>query len=294
MVLMHGNGSPFQMRPMPALRAGIAALAVIVALSASVSARADLFGDDQARQAILDLRKRLDQTVLAQNKLVEDNGQLRRGLLDLQQQIDALKEDLARERGQNEQLVRQVDDLQKQQTALQQQVAASASAVRAASAPQADQGGASTAGQDDGASDQQPQVPTAPVPVASSANVREKQDYDAALTQFRGGNFTAAQTGFAGFVKRYPRSLLAPAALFWLGNAQYATRNYKEAIGNFRSLLSAAPQHEKAPEALLSIANCQIELKDQKAARAALEELVKNYPRSEAASAARDRLAKMK
>ena len=85
-----------------------------------------------------------------------------------------------------------------------------------------------------------------------------------------------------------------PSALFWLGNAQYATRDYKEAIANFKSMLSVAADHLRAPEAALSIANCQSELKDAKGAKKTLEDLVKVYPQSEAAAAARDRLSKLK
>ena len=85
-----------------------------------------------------------------------------------------------------------------------------------------------------------------------------------------------------------------PSAFFWLGNAQYATREYKEAIQNFRSLLTQAPDHLRAPEAVLSIANCQVELKDTKAARSTLEDLIKAYPQSEAAAAAKQRLPRLK
>ena len=59
-------------------------------------------------------------------------------------------------------------------------------------------------------------------------------------------------------------------------------------------LATSDPQHPRAPEALLSMANCQVELKDAKAARKTLEELVTSYPQSEAASAAKERLAKLK
>jgi tol-pal system protein YbgF len=272
--------------------AGASALVAAVVLSASVSARADLFGDDQARQAILDLRQRVDQVVLSQNKLIDDNAQLRRNLVDFQQQIDGLKDDLARERGQNEQLAQQVSDLQKQLTDLQQQAGPQPGATP--NDASAGQSGDAAAQPQASAPDVNPAAAVPAAPPASPPPPQGKQDYDAALTQFQGGNFTAAQKGFANFIKRYPRSALAPAALFWLGNAQYATRNYKEAISNFRSLLTVAPQHPRAPEALLSIANCQVELKDQKAARATLQQLIKTYPQSEAAPAARDRLAKMK
>jgi tol-pal system protein YbgF len=285
----------FRHSPRLTLRAGVLALMAAITLGAGVSARADLFGDDQARQAILDLRKRVDQVVLSQNKLVDDNAQLRRSLITLQQQIDNLKDALARERGHNEQLAQQLSELQKQQIDLQQRV----TTLQSSTVPND-----ATAGPGSDASPQPPPVngqsanPDAAVAPPVTPNPppapQGKQDYDAALTQFQGGNFTVAQKGFANFIKRYPRSDLAPAALFWLGNAQYATRNYKEAISNFRSLLTVAPQHQRAPEALLSIANCQVELKDQKAASATLQQLIKTYPQSEAASAARERLAKMK
>ena len=102
----------------------------------------------------------------------------------------------------------------------------------------------------------------------------------------------AAQTSFTEFTRRYPQSGYRATALFWLGNAQYANRDYRGAIANFRALLTQSPEHARAPEALLSIANCQIELKDNPGARRTLEELTRTYPQSEAANAARERLAR--
>lgn len=249
------------------LRRAGAAAGLMLALAGG--AQAQLFGgDDQARQAILDLRQRFDQAVTAQNRLVEENTQLRRSMLDLQQQLESLRGELARSHGQNEELARSLSELQKQAGSLDER-------LRKLEAPGAERSGTSAA-------------------TDTAAEGSEKQDYEAALAVFRSGDYATAQTRFADFVKRYPTSGLAPAALFWLGNAQYATRNYKEAIANFRSLLSAAPNHAKAPEAMLSIANCQIELKDTRAARATLESLLKTYPQSEAAQAGRERLAQLK
>ena len=127
--------------------------------------------------------------------------------------------------------------------------------------------------------------------VASPAEVRE---YDAALALLRKGEFAPAQAAFLEFLTRYPNTGYKPSALFWLGNAQYALRGYKEAIANFKSVVALAPDGPRAPEAALSIANCQVELKDLKAARKTLEDLVNVFPESEAAAVAKDRLAKMK
>jgi tol-pal system protein YbgF len=111
---------------------------------------------------------------------------------------------------------------------------------------------------------------------------------------FRKGDFVAAQAALVQFLQRNGKSGYAPSALFWLGNAQYANKSYKDAQSNFQQLLNVAPAHARAPEALLAISNVQIELKDLKAARKTLEDLVKAYPQSEAANTARDRLARLR
>ncbi len=256
-----------------------------LAFTAGQGAHAQLFGDDQARQAILDLRQRFDQSVAAQNRLVEENTQMRRSMLDLQQQIESLRGELARGRGQEEQFTRDIGELKRMQTGQQQALEDRVRRLETSETARA-------------ASESAAAAPPPPPPTLAGTDAAgstgDKQEYDAALAVFRAGDFKGAQSGFANFIKRHPRSSLAPSALFWLGNAQYATRDYKEAITNSRSLLTASPNHQRAPEAMLSIANCQIELKDSRAARTTLESLVKTYPQSEAAQAGRERLAKLK
>jgi tol-pal system protein YbgF len=249
-------------------RAGMLALVCGLPLQAHA-----LFGDDEARAAILDLRKRFDAANASQSQLIQDNAQLRRSVLDLQAQIETLRGELATMKGVEEQLTRDVSELQRKQRDLSQSVDDRLS--KAAAAPTA---GASA-----------PQEPTAAAPEANP-----QKDFDAAMAVFRGGNFTGAQKAFAGFLKTHPKSAQYPAALFWLGNAQYATKNYKEAVNNFRGSLSMEPSGPRAAEAMLAIANCQIELKDTAAARKTLDDLVKRFPKSEAAQAAKDRLARLK
>jgi len=252
------------MRPAQrALWRGVALAAAL--LCASAGSQAALFEDDEARKAILDLRQRVEAVrQQTDQRLSDENGQLRRSLLDLQTQIEQMRGDLARMTGQNEQLTRAVSDLQSKQTTI-----------------------------DDRLKQNEPSKVTVDGR-EFNADPREKADFEAALGVFRAGQFAQAQTAFAEFVKRYPQSGYNASALFWLGNAQYATRNYNEAIANFRSMLSLAPDHAKAPEAVLSIANCQIELKDTRAARRTLEDLTKAYPQSEAAQAGRERLSRLR
>ena len=127
-----------------------------------------------------------------------------------------------------------------------------------------------------------------------AAELLEKRDFELAMVLIRKSDFAAAQKAFFDFLTRYPKSGYAPSGLFWLANAQYQTRDYKEAILNFRQMISTAPDHLRAPEAALSVANCQAELKDTRGARKTLDDLIKAYPASEAAGAAKDRLKLLK
>ena len=240
-----------------------------------LTSAAAIFEDGEARRAILEIRQRVDalqQTQLRSahelRRSSEEMAQMRRALLDLQSQIVTLRSEKAQLRGQNEQLQREIAELQKRQKDVVQ-------------------------GMDERLRQFEP-VKVTLDGMEFTADPAEKRDYEAALAVFRTGKFADAGTAFSSFVRQYPRSGYLPSARFWLGNAQYATRDYKEAMANFRALLSEAPAHARASEAALSIANCQIELKDTRSARKTLEDLVKTYPQSEAALAAKERLARLK
>ena len=267
------------MKAMTTLRWRPVAAATLLAGAALLAgpSRAALFEDDEARRAILDLRSRVEQQRVANDgamqrqaeelrRSAEENGLLRRSLLDLQNQIEALRGEIAAMRGQNEQLARGVSELQRGQRDI---------AI--------------------GVEDRLRKFEPAKVSLDGrdfTADPAEVRDFEASLAIFRRGDFPAAQTSFTEFVRRYPQSGYRGTALFWLGNAQYANRDYRGAIASFRALLTQSPEHARAPEALLSIANCQIELKDNPGARRTLEELTRSYPQSEAANAARERLAR--
>jgi tol-pal system protein YbgF len=126
------------------------------------------------------------------------------------------------------------------------------------------------------------------------ADPEEKRAYDEAMSLLRMGDFGRATAALASFQKRYPSSGYADSVRFWLGNAQYGQRNYKDAVATFRAFVSAAPTNPRAPEAMLALANSQAEMKDLRGARRTLEDLLKTYPQSEAAVAGRERLAALK
>ena len=246
---------------------------VFVALFLSQSlAHAGLFEDNDARRAILDLRQRLEQlsgSGVAQSKSQSDEiSKLRSALLDLQGQIETLKSDQAKLRGTHEQLIRDLSELQQRQKDVQL-----------------------------GVEDRLRKFEPVKVSLDGAeflVDPSEKRDYDAVMAVFRTGDFVSAQSVLAGFSQRYPVSSYMPSVLFWLGNAQYANKDYAGSLSSFKRMLSLVPNHPRASEAILAISNCQIELKDLKAARKTLEDLVSTYPDSEAAQVAKERLTRLK
>lgn len=234
-----------------------ACVALVLGLSVGASSFAALFEDEEARRAILDLRQKIEK----QNETLQ---QFQRTLMEQQNQFELLRSEMANLRGEKEQLTQ---DLKRQKDLAQ------------------------------GVEDRLRKFEPSKVNVDGVeflADPAETRAYEDALSLFKKGEFAAAATAFIDFNKRYVRSGYGVPALFWIGNAQYANRDYKEAIKNFNALLSRAPEHMRAPDSLLSVANCQLELKDLKAARKTLADVVKTYPHTEAASAATERLVKLK
>ena len=263
------------MRTAARLRNGLAGAFMALACLTSLPARAGLLEDDEARRAILELRGRVQaledaKTQLqAQNKSLMDSIEpLRRSALEQNNQIESLRGEIAKLRGGSEQLARDLSDTQRKVTDQTESVNARLRPLE----PQT----VSLDGKQ------------------FQAGPDESRNYDAAIGMVRRGDFAQAAEALQGFLRRYPASGYADSASFWLGNAQYGNRQYKDAIATFKAMLAARPDHPRAAEAALAIGNCQIELKDFKSARKTLQDLIKTYPGTEAAQAAKERIAALK
>jgi tol-pal system protein YbgF len=243
-------------------------LALVLSLFCFTATHAALFEDDEARRAILDLRKKVEAQSEEIKKISDDIKQFQSNLIEQQNLFENLRNEIQRVRGEKEELTQ---ELRKQQAAAQ----------------------ALSQGVDERLKKFEP-VKVKLDNLEFLADPTEIRFYEAALAAFRKGEFSTASEGFIDFNKRYPTSGYGVISLFWLGNAQYANRDYKDAIKNFNILISKDPENPRAPDAMLSIANCQLEMKDVKSARKTLEELMKKYPQSESATAAKERLSKLK
>jgi tol-pal system protein YbgF len=285
------------------IRSTLAAVALAVAAHA---AQAAIFDDDEARRRIDATNVRLSQLERSiEDRLAAIEQQVKGGgLADVANQLQVLQSDVAKLRGQIEVVTYELEQSQKRQrdlyvdldTRVRKIESAAASAQKAdanaAGAPPEGAAPPPAAAIPPPAASNPPPGPVAalPPPRSPSDGVAEQRAYDAALDQFKRGDYAGAVNGFNGFLKSYPRSPLASSAQYWLGNAQYARRDYRGSIATQRQLLKDYPDSGKAPDALLNIASAQSDMGDAAAARKTLEQLIRDYPKSEAATRAKQRL----
>ena len=249
-------------------------------------AHAALFDDEEARKRITATNVRIDQLQKdLEDRVAQLERQLKSGaLVDLANNVEGLKSDVAKIRGQIEVLTYELEQSQKRQKDLYVDLDARMRKLEGSPGPSADGAPADAAaasGPASGASSIASQFPSTPA---------EQRAYDAALDQFKRGDYQGAITGFTAFVKTNSKSALAPSAQYWIGNAHFARRDYKAAIASQRQLLLAWPDSPKVPDALLNVASAQSELGDSAAARRTLEELISRYPQSDSALKAKQRL----
>ena len=260
-------------RLLPALMAGL-----FVGLAAG-QAHAGLFDDEEARLRINEMRNEFNGRV---SKL--ESGA--RAQLELADQIELLKTEIARLRGENEVLSndlanaikRQKDfyvDLDNRLRKLEPHADAAAAAPQPATAAPA----------------AAPAAAVAP-PVTAADPAAESRDYEAALTQLRGGKYKEAATGFIGFIRRHPGSSFQPSAHFWAASSLYQLKDNATAAEYYAKVANQWPDDNRAPDALLGLASAQQAQGDAKAATRSLERLVAKYPSSSAAQIGRQRLKK--
>lgn len=246
---------------------------------ATGQAHAGLFDDEEARLRINEMRNEFNGRV---SKL--EAGA--RAQLELADQIEQLKTEIARLRGENEVLSndlanaikRQKDfyvDLDNRLRKLEPHADAAAAAPQPATAAPA----------------AAPAAAVAP-PVTAADPAAESRDYEAALTQLRGGKYKEAATGFIGFIRRHPGSSFQPSAHFWAASSLYQLKDNTGAAEYYAKVANQWPDDNRAPDALLGLASAQQAQGDAKAATRSLERLVAKYPSSSAAQIARQRLKK--
>ena len=221
--------------------------AALICLGASNNAWA-LFSDDEARKAILDLRKSLATTQL-----------------ELQGQIDKLKTENAELRGKVEELEKQGEDINSSQKTYYQDLDNRLGNFEPRTATIEGVSGTVQPGEKKAYDDA--------LKAFQAGNLKKAdQDFSAfaakysnspylPLALYWGGNSKYANKDYAGamsqlqnLIKKYPNHPRIPAAMVTLGNAQLESGNKAAAKKTFSEIIAKYPDTEAAKDAQQAIA----------------------------------------
>lgn len=138
---------------------------------------------------------------------------------------------------------------------------------------------------------------------ASSSGVRlsdsventatEQAAYTKAFNLLKEGNYNQSITAFRAFLRVYGTGKYADNAQYWLGEANYATRDYKTALVEFKKIVTDYQDSPKRKDAELKIGFTYYELKDWDAAKRALNSVLSQYPDTTNARTAKQRLERL-
>lgn len=231
-----------------------------------------LFEDNDARRAILELRSRVDRldtdisnrlrTIESRISAVQTTAG---GQLALQQEIELLRSEIAKLRGKVEE---QANELAKTQRRQKSQFAKVDSRIKTVEPVEVEINGQKV-----------------------MVDRKEQSVFDAALNQFRGGNFDLAKRSFEQFRALFPDSPYAVEASFWLGSSEYALGEYKAAVATQAGLVDRFPDNPRAADALLNKGFAEIELGNKNAARRSFEMVQQRFPGTVAAQSAAQRIS---
>jgi len=204
------------------------------------------------------------------------------GLLNLLNQLAELRAELSRLRGQQEEQQHAIAQTQRRQKELYEELDSrikelASRPAAAAVVPEAIQ-----------------LQPSRTLLGASLDARSESRSYEAALTQFRSGDYQAAVSAFRAFLADYPNGSLASNALYWLGLAHASLGDYASAVQAYQRLLNDFPASNKVPDAMLSLARARLQMGETAAAQSLLDQLVARHPQSRAAENARKLLTTLK
>ena len=237
-----------------------------------------LFGDDEARKAIIqlrieltDARKEITDTrkeIQALQQVFEDQRRInsegaavmRRSILDVSTQAERWRQELGVLRGEQEKLEQENKRLQEALTAM-------TARLKTFEPLSIEQDG-----------------------YTLLVSPPEKAAFDRAMSLLLASDFTQAAAAYVQLLNQYPNSAYTASVLYWLGNAQYASQDIKGSINTHKRLVVQYPRHSRVAEAMLSIGNAHAELGDPKSARSEWDSLIANHPKTEAATTARERL----
>ena len=136
---------------------------------------------------------------------------------------------------------------------------------------------------------------TVPPVATSTANPEaQKQAYQTAFELLREGRYEESMAGFHQYLATWPNGQYAANSQYWLGEANYVTRQFDTAVVEFQKVIDNFPGSNKIPDAMLKLGYVYYEKQEWNKARSVLTDLQTRYPDTTAGRLASKRLDRMK
>ncbi|WP_265821829.1 tol-pal system protein YbgF [Geovibrio ferrireducens] len=117
--------------------------------------------------------------------------------------------------------------------------------------------------------------------------------YSYAYELYKNGKYPESQAKFNEFLAKYPADELSDNAVYWLGEIQYALKDYEGAIKLFHKLVTDYPDGNKVSDGLLKMAYSYGNIGKRAESVVTLKKIVNEHPGTRAYNLAKKKLASM-
>ncbi|MBN4076231.1 tol-pal system protein YbgF [Gemmatimonas aurantiaca] len=118
--------------------------------------------------------------------------------------------------------------------------------------------------------------------------------YDDSFIQIRQREYDAALAGFADYLEFCGGDDRADNAQYWIAEAYYSRKDYKNAKAQYEKLIKTYPSSEKMATAYFKLGRCAEYSGDSKAAQKYFETVTSKYPATQEAQLASEKLIELK
>ena len=115
--------------------------------------------------------------------------------------------------------------------------------------------------------------------------------FQAAMGDYASGRWSLAIDGWTQYVAQYPDSPRAAEAQFFIGEANFADKKFKEAIEAYGKVITNYKGAERVPDAYYQQGLSYLQLKQSGAANKVFNQLIKEFPESASATLAKQKLS---
>ena len=105
-----------------------------------------------------------------------------------------------------------------------------------------------------------------------------RDQFNAALQAFQGGQYQQAEDGFKAFMAANPGHRLTPDAAFYIGETYFQRSRPREAAEQYLKVTADYPKSSRAPESMVRLGQTLVALGNKDQACATFAEISKRYP----------------